>query len=104
MGKRWHLAIRNPCHAAVCKGVKKRKSKFDLRDNQDRGIAQDKTLVLILPSSSGFHSPSAIVSRHLTLQTISLVDRLVKLLIEKMVKSGTQRELGFHHRALYPHV
>ena len=64
LGKRWHLAIRKPCHAAVCKGVKKRKSEFDLRDNQDRGIAQDKTLVLILPSSSGFHSPSAIVSRH----------------------------------------
>ena len=72
-----------------------------------RGIAQDKTLVLILPSSSGFPQPirhRLPTPRHLTLQTISLVDRLVKLLIEKMVKSGTHRELGFHHRALYPHV
>ena len=79
MGKRWHLAIRDPCHAAVCKGVKKRKSEFDLRDNQVRGIAQDRTLVLILPSSSGFPQPT----RHrpntpdtltpVTLQTTSLV-------------------------------
>ena len=57
LGKQWHLAIRDPCHAAVCKGVKKRKSEFDLRDNQVRGIAQDRTLVLILPSSSGFPQP-----------------------------------------------
>ena len=39
--------------AAVYQGVKKRKSEFDLRDNQVRGIAQDRTLVLISPTSSG---------------------------------------------------
>ena len=70
-----------------------------------RDLARDRTLVLISPTSSG--SPQS--TRHRLVEVtcdivyqISLVERRQTDKIEdnQMVKSGTQRELGFHHRAL----